>query len=795
MAQESRTGRPPGELSATAAARALHRAVTGDHSQRQALAGAMHDAAGRIEQRHVFLAKLGVVAASAPDSATLSASVADLVVPEHADWCIIEVVDADRSRRCLASTHVDPALDRAVRERIGRIEGGHDDSPLAQVLKTGKPMIGVVGPDSTWLDHTRQQDRQLLQRLGIHSLIVHPLLSRGQPVGVMAFLAADAARYGADELNATGDVARRVAAALDNFLLADTLDAARRAEERAQQSEHFLRTILSSVGEGVIVYDRDLRHQMWNAFMEQLTGRREQEVLGKGALDVFPHLREYGVDLLLQRALAGETVQAPDTPYRVPHTRRSVWMSTSYSPQLAPTGEIIGVVGIVHDVSERKRAEEQLMHNALHDVLTGLPNRALFLDRLDRLLRHGTRDASFGFGVAFLDVDRFKVVNDSLGHAAGDEMLIAIARRLESCLRLGDTVARFGGDEFAILLSGVHDVEDTTRVADRILHEFTDPFKIGGQEVFASASMGVALSTMGYADGDAMLRDADTAMYRAKGVGRGRYEIFDRTMHTQAVLQLELETDLRRALERTELVVHYQPIIDLRDGRLSGFEALVRWQHPTRGLMQPADFIPLAEETGAIVPIGWWVLREACRQMREWDELYPDGELTVSVNLSSRQFSQPDLHEQLDRILEETRFAPRRLKLEITESAVVQNSSAAAITLAALRERGVQLCLDDFGTGYSSLGYLHAFPLDTIKIDRTFVAALGNDAPTTELLQTILDLGRTLGMDAVAEGVENAEQLEMLRALGPRHVQGYFFASPLQPAEAEALIREGTSWG
>ncbi|HEU5210185.1 MAG TPA: EAL domain-containing protein [Longimicrobiales bacterium] len=754
----------------------------------------MHDAAGRIEERHAFLAKLGVAAASAPDTGTLAASIAGLVVPGQADWCIIEVVDTDGARRCLASTHADAAHESAVRARIGRIEPGPDGSPLAEVLHTGKPMIGVIGADGDWVEGTREQDSRLIRQLGIRSYIVHPLLSRGHPVGVMAFLAADAARYGADELNATGDVARRVAAALDNFLLADTLEAARRAEERAQQSEHFLRTILSSVDEGVIVYDRELRHQMWNAFMEQLTGRREQEVLGKRALDVFPHLREYGVDLLLQRALAGETVNAPDTPYRVPHTGRSGWMSTSYSPHVAPTGEIIGVVGIVHDVSERKRAEEQLMHNALHDVLTGLPNRALFLDRLDRLLRHGTRDASFGFGVAFLDVDRFKVVNDSLGHAAGDEMLIAIARRLESCLRLGDTVARFGGDEFAILLSGVHDVEGTTRVAERILHEFVEPFVLNGQEVFASASMGISLSSMGYSDGDAMLRDADTAMYRAKGVGRGRFEIFDRTMHTQAVLQLELETDLRRALEREELVVHYQPIVDLRDGRLAGFEALVRWQHPRRGLMQPADFISLAEETGAIVPIGWWVLREACRQMREWDDLYPDGELTVSVNVSGRQFAQPDLHEQLDRILAETRFEARRLKLEITESAVVRDSAAAAITLATLRERGVQLCLDDFGTGYSSLGYLHAFPLDTIKIDRTFVAALGNDAPTTELLQTILELGRTLGMEAIAEGVESAEQLELLKALGPRHVQGFFFASPLLPAEAEALIREGRSW-
>ena len=792
MPNESPRISAPGDLSAAAAVESLERTVAEDLGQRQAMAGALRDAVERVERRSTFLAKLGVIAAAAADAPSLAAGVSALVLPELADWCLIEIRDPVRAqRRCIASVHADGTRATHVHERLGTIEP--DDSPIAQVLRDGKPHIGVVedAGSTAW----GPPDRRLLHALAIRSCIIQPLLSRGQPVGAMAFFATNPARYSADEFNLTGDVARLVAAALDNFLLADTLEAARMAEEQLQRSEHFLRTILSSVGEGVIVYDRELRHQMWNAFMEKLTGRRAEEVLGSRALDAFPHLREYGVDRLLERALAGETVQSPDTPYRVPQTGRTGWVSTSFSPHLAPSGEIVGVVGIVHDVSERKRAEEQLMHNALHDVLTGLPNRALFLDRLDRLLRHGSRDPKYVFAVAFLDVDRFKVVNDSLGHAAGDELLIAIARRLESCLRLGDTVARLGGDEFAILLSGVHDVDDTTRVAERILREFVEAFTAGGHEIFASASMGVTLSNAGYEEGEAMLRDADTAMYRAKAAGRGHFEIFDRTMHTQAVLQLALETDLRRALEREELVVHYQPIVNLEDGRLAGFEALVRWQHPNRGLIQPGDFIPLAEETGAIVPIGWWVLREACRQMREWDGRYPGGELSVSVNLSGRQFAQPDLLVQLDRILAETGFEPQRLKLEITESAVLQSSRTIPATLTELRARGVQLCLDDFGTGYSSLSYLHSFPLDTLKIDRSFVAAMGKDAGKTELVQTILELGRNLGMDAVAEGVENAEQLELLRALGPRHVQGYFFASPLGPAEAEALIREGRSWG
>jgi diguanylate cyclase (GGDEF)-like protein/PAS domain S-box-containing protein len=571
--------------------------------------------------------------------------------------------------------------------------------------------------------------------------------------------------------------------------------ARKEAEAALARSEHFARTIVSSVGEGVIVYDRDLRYQLWNRFMEELTGVKAEQVLGQNALASFPHLREFGIDALLERALAGESVRSEDTPYTVPGTDRQGWVTAVYSPHKTPTGEIIGVVAIIHDVTIRKRAEEQLLHNAFHDSLTGLANRALFLDRLERLIKHAHRHTGYTFAVLFLDLDRFKVVNDSLGHAIGDDLLMTIGHRLEACLREGDSVARLGGDEFAVLLDDIGDVNEATRVADRIERELQAPFLLRGHEVFTSASIGIALSSAGYTKPGDLLRDADTAMYRAKNAGRGRYEVFDRVMHHEAVEQLKIETDLRRAVERNELVLLYQPIVDLQCGEVTGFEALLRWQHPRHGMLQPSEFIPLAEETGMIVPIGWWVLRSACAQARLWLDTHPwhDG-LTVSVNLSARQFTQPDLVEQIVAILEETNCPPSALKLEITESVIMHDAPQATAMLCALRDHGIGLCIDDFGTGYSSLSYLKRFPIQTLKIDRSFVAQVDEHGSSVELIELIVALGRILGMSAVAEGVETPEQLELVRRLGSHYAQGFYFATPLSVAEAEQLLVTGVRW-
>jgi diguanylate cyclase (GGDEF)-like protein len=435
-----------------------------------------------------------------------------------------------------------------------------------------------------------------------------------------------------------------------------------------------------------------------------------------------------------------------------------------------------------------------LQHHALHDSLTGLPNRALFMDHLKLAISRCQRNRERLFAVLFLDLDRFKVINDSLGHVAGDQLLVEVARRLESCLRQGDTVARVGGDEFTILLEDVTDAHEVTVIAQRIQKELALPFNLGGYEVFTTASIGIAPSTIGYEHPDDILRDADTAMYRAKSLGKSRYEIFDKEMHTHAVNLLNLETDLRRALERREFAVYYQPIVSLETGVLQGFEALLRWRHPSHGFIAPAEFIPVAEETGLILPVGRWALEEACRQMREWQAQFPHAaEMYVSVNLSGRQFANPELCEQIREALETTGLKPEGLKLEITESVVMENIEKTIEMLRQLRALGVESSIDDFGTGYSSLSYLHHFPSTTLKIDRSFISRMGGADENAEIVRTILLLARNLGMCVVAEGVETESQLTQLQTLACDYGQGYLFSKAVNAAAIGRLLSEASS--
>jgi diguanylate cyclase (GGDEF)-like protein len=437
-----------------------------------------------------------------------------------------------------------------------------------------------------------------------------------------------------------------------------------------------------------------------------------------------------------------------------------------------------------------EETKEHFRHAAFHDSLTGLPNRAMFTELLKAEIESSNRRNDHMFAVLFLDLDRFKNINDSLGHTHGDLLLVAFAERLERTLRPIDTLARFGGDEFAILLSGMTDATDAVRVAQRIQDELSQPFVLDKNSAFATASIGIALSSSGYDRPDDILRDADIAMYRAKENGKARYELFDHGMHARAVSRLQLESDLRQAIEQKEFCVYYQPIISLQTGRLAGFEALVRWNHPRRGLVAPADFIPVAEETGLIVPIGQWVLNEACAQVRQWQIDSPSHRsLSLSVNLSARQVAQPDLLQRIKDALETSKLNPHCLKLEITESVVMENAEAAAQMFKQLRSLGVQLSIDDFGTGYSSLSYLHRFPLNYLKIDRSFVMRLTTDNDNA-IVRTISTLARNLGMEVIAEGIETEEQFQQLKMLGCEYGQGYLFSRPVGNDGVEHLLAQ-----
>lgn len=573
----------------------------------------------------------------------------------------------------------------------------------------------------------------------------------------------------------------------------DGTDGPTHASGQPEKDDRWLRSVVQNSSEIVTIVDPDGTLRYANPAWQRVLGYDPEEEIGKMNVLEYVHPEELPHVLEeTEKAISEGGVATNGAEYRYRHKDGSWRWMESMGTYLLDDPHVKGVVVTSRNITERKALEEQLEHRAFHDPLTGLSNRQLFMDRLGHALARTQRRPGRRVAVLFMDLDSFKVVNDSLGHETGDRLLVAVSERLKGGLRPEDTLARFGGDEFVVLLEDVEGPDEAVRVAQRIIDELKNRFVLDGQELYARASIGIALGEDGTKDPDDLLRDADTAMYRAKEEGKG-YSVFDTAMYERAIDRLEAENDLGRAVEREEFLVHYQPIVSLQTGEVLGVEALVRWEHPERGLLDPDEFVPMAEESGLVIPMGEQVLRAACFWGKEWQEKYPRiPPLVVSVNLSARQLSRPDLAETIEGILKETELEGSYLTLDVTETIYVRALAGNTATLDRLRGLGARISIDDFGVGYSSLAYLKRLPANSLKIARSFVKGLGEDVEDTAIVHMIIELAHTLGLEVIAEGVETEEQAALLEEMGCDMAQGYHFARPLPPEDIPALLPSDT---
>ena len=687
------------------------------------------------------------------------------------------------------------------------------NSPIDSLLRTSQPVV----IDDLWTER-RFSCLDRLRQQGVISSIHLLIANFDQRFGILSVHSKTQRSFSRDDLAFLKAVVSLTATAIDRHRVETVMTQAKAALVRAETAEIAKRELETEIVERqrieVALRESEERYALaasgandglwdWNLRSNEIyVSSRWKTMLGYSEQDISSNPQEWfdrihpedceRVQLEIRHHREGLTAHF-ESEFRLRQKDGSYcWMLSRGLAVRDPTGNLYRIAGSQTDVTARKLAETQLLHIALHDDLTGLANRALFTERLERAIARTNRRQQASFAVLFLDLDRFKVINDSLGHLVGDQLLVATAERLKRCLRSSDTCARLGGDEFAILLEDIQESKDAIDLVERIRVELRASVLLAGQEVFVNASIGLVLDTERYRHKEELLRDADTAMYHSKSAGRGCYTIFAPTMHEQAMSLLHLEADLRRAINRQELRLFYQPILALNSQRLTGFEALLRWQHPTRGLLLPAEFIPVAEETGLIISIGWWVLHEACSQMQQWQATFNfDHHMTISVNLSGKQFAQPDLVEQISKILQETGLEPQRLKLEITESVIMTDADAAAQMMIQLKEIGVQLAMDDFGTGYSSLSYLHRFPIDTLKIDQSFINSADSDLEKLEITRTVIALAWNLGMNVVAEGVETDRQMAQLKLLKCELGQGFLFSHPLDQQATFERLNQG----
>ena len=638
------------------------------------------------------------------------------------------------------------------------------------------------------------------------SFLSVPILARGRAVGVINLQNRRRHEYTVREIASISTIGTFVGAEIEMARL--EIESAQDVTARKMAEDRFYKAFNANPEPIAIATMPEERYLDVNESFLLVTGFEREEVIGRTALELrfwtYPGEQAHLLQVLAEKG----RVRDEEITF---HTKSGEKRNGLESAETIEVGGVPCMLAILKDVTDLKRAQEKLVHDAFHDPLTNLPNRALFLDRLERTVARAKRHKDYKYAVLFIDIDRFKIVNDSLGHLAGDELIIQLANRILHSLRLedvisrpavlhgllnewttkDDTVARLGGDEFTVLLDDLRSPTDSIRVASRIQQSIAEPFLIAGQEVFTTASIGITASSQSYTCAADVLRDADIAMYRAKTQGKARCEVFDEGMHQQAINRLKLETDLRRALEREEFRVYYQPIVLLATENIVGFEALLRWERPDVGLVAPGEFISVAEEMGLIVFIGNWVLRTACIQAHCWHIERPrTPPLTMSVNVSGRQFMQPDIVEQVEKVLRETQVEPSSIKLEITESVTMGDAERTIKVVNDLKKLGIRLSIDDFGTGYSSLSYLRRFPMDTLKIDRSFVHNMANNPENLEIVRTIMGLAQNLGMDVVAEGAETAEEMQHLKALHCEFGQGYFFSRAVDSEEASALLME-----
>ncbi len=708
----------------------------------------------------------------ATDELNLLQTLCELITQEAAyrmAWVGFAYDDPDKSVKPMAWAGYEAGYLQNIAITWAETERGN--GPTGRVIRTGKP----ISCQNMLNDPSFLPWRESAQKRGYQSSLVLPLFNNGKVFGTLNIYSSEAYAFDLQEV----ELLTQLADSLSFGILA------LRTQESIRESEQRYRLLAENINDLVCLHSPDRRYLYLSPSCKSLLGYDENELGGKDpCIFLYPddqHLiiKEFDITTLGRNNVA--------IVYRFRQKSGNyIWLETLSKPIFGEAGNIVQIQTTSRDVTERILVQERFKYEALHDALTGLPNRNLLMERLKLGVNRIQNLDGYHFAILFLDLDRFKVINDSLGHLVGDHLLIAISYKLQSILRSIDLIARIGGDEFVILLDEIKDIQEAIRLTERIFQELKSPLKIEEREIYISTSIGLVFATKDYIRAPDLLRDADIAMYRAKSQGKGRYKIFNQEMHAEAIQRLHLENDLRRAIDQKQFRAYYQPIIDISNNRLVGFEALVRWQHPSRGFISPAEFIPLAEETNLVIAIDSWMLSTACEQLAEWIKKFPNHlPLKMSVNLSARNFMQANFIEEIDLILQKTGLDGSLLTLEITETMLIENINKTIDLLTELKSRNIQISIDDFGTGYSSLSYLHLFPLDNLKIDYSFVSKMRNEERNYQVVSTIINLGHHLGLAIVAEGIETVQQMQWLRELACEFGQGYLFSKPISAEDVE----------